>query len=119
MGIEALVLTLFVTAYRSVPDQTDSSPFVTSIGHRTHPYGCAVSQDLLKSKQVSYGDYLCVEGLGCYVVNDTMNPRMKHSIDIWVATWAQEKSITPMKRQVIRVRAKKGYVSGDHGRDKG
>jgi 3D (Asp-Asp-Asp) domain-containing protein len=107
MLLETLVLGMLqVTAYRSVPQQTDDSPFYTSIGHKTHPYGIAVSQDLLKSGKVKYGDYLCVDTQGCYVVNDTMNPRHINSVDIWVANYAAEKAIPPQRRQVVRVRGK-------------
>ena len=108
MLIETLLLgPLMLTAYQSLPEQTDDSPFITSIGHRTHPYGIAVSQDLLKSGTVKYGDYLCVEDLGCYVVNDTMNLRHKNAADIWVANHAQEKAIPPKMRKVVRIRGKK------------
>lgn len=107
MLLETLVLGMLqVTAYRSVPAQTDASPFHTSIGHRTHPFGAAVSQDLLKSGKVKYGDYICVDTLGCYVANDTMNARHTNSVDIWVPTYSAEKAIPPQKRQVIRVRGK-------------
>jgi 3D (Asp-Asp-Asp) domain-containing protein len=107
MLLETLVLGMLqVTAYRSVPQQTDSSPYYTSIGHRTHAYGIAVSQDLLKSGKVKYGDYLCVEKQGCYVVNDCMNARHTNAIDIWVPTYAAEKAIPPQRRQVVRVRGK-------------
>jgi 3D (Asp-Asp-Asp) domain-containing protein len=110
MVIETLVLgQLMLTAYRSVPQQTDDSPFITSIGHRTHPYGIAVSQDLLAAGKVKYGDYLCVERLGCYVVNDTMNQRHTNSADIWVATYEQEKAIPPKLRKVVRIRGKNGH----------
>jgi 3D (Asp-Asp-Asp) domain-containing protein len=110
MVIETLVLgQLMLTAYRSVPQQTDDSPFITSIGHHTHPYGIAVSQDLLATGKVKYGDYLCVERLGCYVVNDTMNQRHTNSADIWVATYEQEKAIPPKLRKVVRIRGKNGH----------
>jgi 3D (Asp-Asp-Asp) domain-containing protein len=75
----------------------------------THPYGIAVSQDLLAAGKVKYGDYLCVERLGCYVVNDTMNQRHTNSADIWVATYEQEKAIPPKLRKVVRIRGKNGH----------
>jgi 3D (Asp-Asp-Asp) domain-containing protein len=107
MLLETLVLgTLTVTSYRSVPEQTDNSPFITSIGHRTHPYGCAVSQDLLKTGRVKYGDYVCVDKMGCYVVNDTMHPRHTNHVDVWVASYEEEKVIQTQRRRVLRVRGK-------------
>ena len=82
---------LAVTSYRSVPSQTDSSPFITSTGERVCKDGVAVSQDLLKSKRIKYGDWLYVEGIGLKRVNDTMNARHKNHIDIWVPSLEAEK----------------------------
>lgn len=81
-----------LTSYRSVKSQTDDSPFWTSIGERVNNHGVAVSQDLLKSGAVRYGDMLYIEGQGFKVVNDTMNARMKKSIDIWLESAADEKA---------------------------
>jgi hypothetical protein len=80
------------TSYRSVPSQTDDSPFNTSTGERVSPNGAAISQDRLcpacrrlhkrckhpeVTKWVHYGDCLYVEGLGFKVVNDCLG-RFKH-----------------------------------------
>lgn len=85
--------TVTLTSYRSVPNQTDSSPFITSIGHHVHAYGAAVSQDLLASGEICYGDVVLIPGHGLRVINDTMNKRHKRWIDLWVATYAEEKSV--------------------------
>lgn len=92
---ELVLLTLFVgnltlTSYRSVKEQTDSSPYLTSIGERVNNHGVAVSQDLLRSGAVRYGDLLYIEGQGFKVVNDTMNSRINKSIDVWLETEAEE-----------------------------
>jgi 3D (Asp-Asp-Asp) domain-containing protein len=81
---------LQVTSYRSVPQQTDDSPFITSTGERVCRDGVAVSQDLLQSKKVRYGDWLYIEGVGLKRVNDTMHRRHKDHIDIWVPTLKAE-----------------------------
>lgn len=80
-----------VTAYRSVPEQTDSSPYLTSIGERVCKDGVAVSQDLLKSKKIKYGDWVYIEGIGLKRVNDTMHSRFKNHVDVWVRTLDEEK----------------------------
>lgn len=80
-----------ITAYRSVPNQTDNSPYITSIGDRTCKDGVAVSQDLLKSGKIKYGDWLYIEGVGLKRVNDTMHVRFKNHIDVWVRTYDEEK----------------------------
>lgn len=82
-----------MTAYRSVKAQTDSSPWITSIGERVHPHGVAISQDLLKrfGGPLNYGDLIYIEDVGFKIVNDVMNPRHKNRFDIWVATQDKEK----------------------------
>jgi 3D (Asp-Asp-Asp) domain-containing protein len=84
-----------LTSYRSVPSQTDSSPFITSIGEHVHPHGVAVSRDLLKrwGGPLDYGDMIYVEGFGLRVVNDTMHERHKQHIDLWVETLEEERSV--------------------------
>jgi len=82
-----------VTSYRSVPEQTDDTPFITSIGEKVCKDGVAASQDLLANGTVHYGDWLYIEGIGLKRVNDTMHERHKQAVDIWVATYAEEKAI--------------------------
>lgn len=89
--IGVLIGSLQITSYRSVPEQTDDSPFITSTGERVCKDGVAVSQDLLKSKRIKYGDWLYIEGIGFKRINDTMHPRHKNHIDVWVATLQDEK----------------------------
>lgn len=87
-----IVVTLFIgnltlTSYRSVPSQTDSSPFHTSTGERVSISGAAISQDLLcgacrklhkrcqyptVGSKLHYGDVLYVEHVGFRVINDCM-----------------------------------------------
>jgi 3D (Asp-Asp-Asp) domain-containing protein len=93
--ITILIGNMTITSYRSIPRQTDSSPWITSIGERVHPHGIAVSPDLLKKHggPLNYGDVVFVEGYGFKIVNDVMHKSKRQSIDIWVATYAEEKSI--------------------------
>jgi len=82
-----------ITSYRSIPSQTDDSPYTTSIGERVHPHGIAVSRNLLKrwGGPFNYGDFVYIEGIGFKVINDTMHERYKDHIDVWVQTYAEEK----------------------------
>lgn len=90
-----LIGQMTITSYRSVPSQTDSSPYYTSIGERVSPHGVAVSRDLLKrwGGPLDYGDLIYVEGIGFKVVNDCMAARHKNSVDIWVESYPEEKAI--------------------------
>lgn len=93
MMIEALAIAVTLTSYQPIPEQTDGSPTWTSIGDRTSKFGCAVSQDLLRSGRVSYGDVLLIDGFGYRIVNDTMNARIRNGVDLLVFTHAEEKKI--------------------------
>ncbi len=108
MIFKALLLgVLTVTSYRSVPEQTDDTPFITSIGEHVHVGGIAVSQDLLKSGVVEYHDILYVEGFGFYQVNDTMNHRHVKHVDIWVETLAEEKIVGVQYHKVYLMKGPK------------
>ena len=102
---------LQVTSYRSVPNQTDDSPYHTSIGQRVHPHGVAVSRDLLKrwGGPLDYGDFIYIEGYGIKVVNDCMAARHKRSIDMWVETYSEEKAIGVRKLKIYKLQ-KELYV---------
>ena len=81
------------TAYRSVENQTDSSPNFTATGEKTCGHGIAISQDLLKKKggPLEFGDVVYIQDIGFKVVNDVMNKRHKQRFDVWVATYKEEK----------------------------
>ena len=94
------------TAYRSVPSQTDSSPFITATGEKVHNRGIAVSQDLLKKNggPLDYGDLVYIEGVGYKFVFDCMNKRHKNRIDIWKATYREEKEFdSKFKQKKLKV----------------
>lgn len=93
------VLRLEATAYTSSPRETDATPFVTATGLRTQLGVLAVSRDLLKllpyGTQVRLRDLGSVYGRGVgqfnylfqgriFVVADTMNPRIRNRVDIWL-----------------------------------
>lgn len=72
-------LVVHATAYSSTPDQTDSTPFITALGTTVRdgiiaanflPFGAKIKIPEL------YGDKI-------FVVEDRMNRRFWHRIDIW------------------------------------
>ena len=99
-----LLGTMTVTAYRPVPSQTDSTPTYTSINDRTTKFGIAVSQDLLESGEIQYGDVLKVDGLGLRIVNDTMARRHTRSVDLLVLTREEEKRVGIRRCKIWRIR---------------
>jgi 3D (Asp-Asp-Asp) domain-containing protein len=101
-----LLGTMTITSYQPIPAQTkpeckDRYHCTTSIDDGITQYGAAVSQDLLRSGTVHYGDGLLIEGLGTLrVVNDTMNKRHKRHVDLLVFSYAEEKKIGTQHRKV-------------------
>jgi len=92
-----VALTLTVTSYQALPEQTDSSPNWTSIGQHVHTMGAAVSQELLISGEVCYGDVVKVPGFGLKVINDVMNKRHSKRLDIFVENHAAEVNVGTRK----------------------
>ncbi len=109
-----LVGNLTTTSYRSVPDQTDDSPYHTSTGERVCSHGAAISQDLLckaclrlhkrcehpENVGVHYGDQVYIDGIGWKTINDSMGrfkhysvptkdgkKRLKYRQDTWIDIW--------------------------------
>lgn len=104
--ITILIGQLSATSYRSVPAQTDDSPFITSIGERVHKHGIAISRDLLRRNggPLNYGDWVYIEKIGFKVVFDCMHERHKNSIDIWVASLDEERAFhKKFKGQKLKV----------------
>ena len=129
--VAVLIGELTVTSYRSIPAQTDSTPFHTSTGAHVEPGGAAVSRDLLcgacrklhkrcrhpeYAKKLHYGDWLYVDGYGFRFINDVMgktsttkvNGRrhkriITNQIDIWVSSYKEEKIVGFSKLKVYKI----------------
>lgn len=113
-----LIGTLTVTAYQPVPAQTRKGchgihDCFTANGDIPTKYGVAVSQDLLKSGQLHYGEPLYIEGIGWRIINDTMNARHKNHVDIMVWTHDAERAIGTRHVRVYHVCNEKACLSGD------
>lgn len=89
-------LEVVVTAYSSMPAQTDGDPTVTATGQSVRPGILAVSRDLLNT-QLPYGTQVRIleiradeEGCGGYPtstvfdVQDTMAASIENHVDIWM-----------------------------------
>lgn len=93
--IIVFVGSLTFTSYRSVKNQTDDTPFHTSINQRVFNGGAAISQDRLcgacrklhkrcerpdNPTKIHYGDCLYLEGVGFKIVNDCMGKFSRYKI---------------------------------------
>lgn len=100
------------TAYNSMPNQTDSTPFITATGTRTRPGVVALSRDLLR--QFPYGSKIIIEDLSgrynhllkgrVFMVEDTMAARKTNSLDIWMTTRSQAISFGARTVRITAVR---------------
>lgn len=82
-----IVREVLVTAYNSVPDQTDDTPFEAAWGDNLEEGMkiIAVSRDLEKVG-LTRGTIVHVDGLGEYKVLDRMHYRKTNQIDIYMGT---------------------------------
>lgn len=92
------IFILKATAYTSSIRETDRTPHITATGARTRVGIIAVSQDMLR--RLPYGSRVTLEDLGTsrggagrfnylfrnrvFVVEDTMHPRKREQIDVWL-----------------------------------
>lgn len=94
-----------LTAYSSEVSQTDNTPFITATGERVRPGVIALSRDLLQ--RYPYGTQARLLSHGCggsvhhrLVVADTMHPRKRRQVDIWM----------PSRQQALRWGRCTGWV---------
>lgn len=123
-----LLGTMTVTSYQPIPAQTKPEcknryQCTTSIDDGITQFGVAVSQDLLRSGKVKYGDVLNVPGFGLRVVNDCMGPTrcvkrneareciqrvaQLNAIDLMVFSYAEEKAVGVRKLPVTLYRQRR------------
>lgn len=72
-------INIVVTSYNSVPEQTDSTPFITAFGTQVRD-GIVATNYLPKGTKVRFPD---LYGDKVFVVEDRMNIRYHKRMDIW------------------------------------
>ncbi len=96
-----IALTVFVTVFAYSPrvSETDGNPWNTACMTRPRVGTVAVSQDLFRQPGFNCGDTITINGKR-FVVNDTMNIRHKHAVDIWM----------PRTKDALRFGVRRGLV---------
>jgi 3D (Asp-Asp-Asp) domain-containing protein len=83
-------LEVVVTGYSPGPGETDDTPTITAANTRTRPGVIALSRDLIRAFNPTapfhYGDRVRVEGIGEFIVEDTMAEKWNRRADIWFPT---------------------------------
>lgn len=100
------------TAYNSLPNQTDSTPYITATGTRTRPGVVALSRDLLR--MFPYGSKIMIEDLSgrynaalrgrVFIVEDTMAARKTNSLDIWMSSRSEAMRFGARQIRITAVR---------------
>lgn len=89
---------VMATAYNSLENQTDSSPWITASGTRC-------KEGVIASNFLPFGTKLMIEGFGnqIFTVEDRMNRRYKRRIDIWFRQYkdARQFGIRKIKYYVV------------------
>jgi 3D (Asp-Asp-Asp) domain-containing protein len=70
-----------VSAYTSVENQCDSSPFITASGDSLEDGDRIVATNM---HGFNFGDSVEIEYLGAFCVQDRMNPKYRNRFDIWL-----------------------------------
>lgn len=93
------------TGYSSSPLETDTTPYITASNTPTRPGIIALSRDLLQpytpNAPFAFGDRVWLDGVGEFIVEDSMNGRWERSADIWF----------PSRRQAIHFGRRDLYLS--------
>jgi len=71
-----------ITAYSASVEECDSEPWYTASGSLSRIGVLAVSRDLLSEVGLTYGQVVILENIGVFRIQDTMNPRFSHRVDI-------------------------------------
>lgn len=91
------VLTVTVTAYNPVEEQTDSDPLIAASMRKVREGTVAVSRDLFDQGWV-FGKKIRIEGVGIFEINDLMNKRYSKRIDIFM--WDENQARSFGKRDI-------------------
>jgi 3D (Asp-Asp-Asp) domain-containing protein len=85
--VASSVLSMRITAYASVPDETDDTPFITANGTFVHD-GVVASNILPFETRIQIPELF---GNKVFIVEDRMSQRIKNTIDIWMPSVAKAK----------------------------
>ena len=104
-------VSVVMTTYRAIPEETDSTPLITASGFKINPKRArqhriiAVSRDL--KKKWKWGTYVRVRGAGKYSgryrVHDLMNKRYKRRIDVLIGRGDKQTKIRNVKISPIKL----------------
>lgn len=74
-----------LTAYTSTVQECDDTPYFTASDQAVRPGIISVSNDLVKEMGLKFGQRVLIPGHGVFEVQDRMSPRLRRTVDIWMA----------------------------------
>lgn len=93
----SVTTTVWVTAYSSTPDQTDSTPFITASGTR-------VKDGVIAANFLPFGTIIKIPALfgdKIFTVEDRMHPRKKKVVDVWMPSTKKALSFGAHKTKIV------------------
>lgn len=100
-GLE--IIDVDITAYSPSPHITNDDPFTMASGRRARPTELeqlrfvAVSRDLMEEYGLEYGDTIWIG----FTLEDTMHPRIKDTVDLFMRNLDLARKFGRQKRQII------------------
>lgn len=108
-GPEKIVFDVWVTAYSSTPDQTDSTPFITASGMR-------VKDGLIAANFLPFGTKVKIPeffGDKVFTVQDRMHSRKTNNVDIWMPSREHAINFGRHKANIVVVESPKDQLLAD------
>lgn len=108
-GPDKVVFDVWVTAYSSTVDQTDSTPFITASGQR-------VRDGLIAANFLPFGSKVKIPkffGDKVFVVQDRMHKRKTNNVDIWMPTKQQAINFGRNKAEIVVIETPKSQQFAD------
>lgn len=93
------VMTVSMTAYNSLPEQTDSNPFETAMGTTTR-------HGIVAMNGIPLGTYIKIPELygdEIFIVEDRMNARYTNRVDVWMENYSDARQFGVKSAVTIEV----------------
>lgn len=108
-GPDQIVFDVWVTAYSSTVDQTDSTPFITASGQRVRD-GLIAANFLPFGSKVKIPEFF---GDKVFTVQDRMHKRKTNNVDVWMPTKEHAINFGRHKAEIVVIETPKSHQFAD------
>ena len=95
-------ITVKVTKYNAVPEQTDDTPTITASNKTIEKGVVALSRDIEEELGLKFGDKIYLKGLGYYIFEDRMNKKWTRRVDIYEKSILEAKKFGIVETELIK-----------------